>query len=50
VRELGRPGARARLFGLCHLLGISFMPRLKDLKDQQLYRIDRIRCTSPVLA
>jgi len=26
---------------LCYLLGISFMPRLKDLKDQQLYRIDR---------
>jgi len=34
-------GATEQLFGLCHLLGISFMPRLKDLKDQQLYRLDR---------
>lgn len=30
-----------QLFGLCYLLGISFMPRIKDLKDQQLYRINR---------
>ncbi|HTP51679.1 MAG TPA: Tn3 family transposase [Anaeromyxobacteraceae bacterium] len=34
-------GFTEQLFGLCHLLGIAFMPRLKDLKDQQLYRIDR---------
>jgi TnpA family transposase len=34
-------GFTEQLFGLCYLLGISFMPRLKDLKDQQLYRIDR---------
>jgi TnpA family transposase len=29
------------LWGLCVLLGIDFMPRLKDLADQTLYRIDR---------
>lgn len=29
------------LFALCHLLGFYFMPRIKDLKDQQLYRIDK---------
>jgi TnpA family transposase len=29
------------LWGLCLLLGIDFMPRLKDLADQVLYRIDR---------
>ena len=29
------------LFGLCNLLGYSFMPRIRDLADQQLYRIDR---------
>jgi TnpA family transposase len=25
------------LFGLCYLLGYSFMPRIRDLADQQLY-------------
>ena len=34
-------GYTEHLFGLCYLLGFSFMPRLRDLKDQQLYRIDR---------
>jgi TnpA family transposase len=29
------------LFGLCYLLGYSFMPRIRDLADQQLYKIDR---------
>jgi TnpA family transposase len=29
------------VFALCHLLGYDFMPRIRDLKDQQLYRIDR---------
>ena len=29
------------LFGLCYLLGYSFMPRIRDLADQQLYRIER---------
>ena len=27
---------------LCHLLGFYFMPRIRDLKDQQLYRVDRL--------
>ena len=29
------------IFTLCHLLGFYFMPRIRDLKDQQLYRVDR---------
>lgn len=29
------------IFALCHLLGFSFMPRIRDLKDQQLYRVER---------
>ncbi len=34
-------GFTEHLFGLCALLGIVFMPRLKDLPDQVLSRIDR---------
>jgi len=34
-------GFTEHLFGLCTLLGIRFMPRLKDLPDQVLSRIDR---------
>lgn len=29
------------IFALCHLLGFYFMPRIRDLKDQQLYQVDR---------
>ena len=29
------------VFALCHLFGFYFMPRIRDLKDQQLYRVDR---------
>lgn len=29
------------IFALCYLLGYAFMPRIRDLKDQQLYRADR---------
>lgn len=29
------------IFALCYLLGYAFMPRIRDLKDQQLYRVDR---------
>ncbi len=29
------------IFALCHLLGFYFMPRIRDLKDQQLYRVER---------
>lgn len=34
-------GFTEHLFGLCTLLGIAFVPRLKDLPDQVLSRIDR---------
>jgi len=34
-------GFTEQLFALCHLLGFSFMPRLKDLKTQHLYKLDR---------
>jgi TnpA family transposase len=30
-----------RYFGYYYLLGYEFMPRIRDLKDQQLYRIDK---------
>ena len=34
-------GFTEHLFGLCALLGIAFVPRLKDLSDQVLSRTDR---------
>lgn len=34
-------GYTEHIFGLCYLLGITFAPRLKDLTDQQLYKLDR---------
>jgi TnpA family transposase len=34
-------GFTEHLFGLCYLLGYTFMPRLKDLTDQHLYRLER---------
>jgi TnpA family transposase len=34
-------GYTEHLFGLCYLLGFRFMPRLRGLADQQLYKIDR---------
>ena len=34
-------GYTEHLFALCSLLGIEFMPRIKDLADQQLYKLDR---------
>ena len=34
-------GFTEHLFGLCALLGIQFMPRLKDLPDQVLSGVDR---------
>jgi TnpA family transposase len=30
-----------QLFGLCYLLGYSFVPRLAKLKRHQLYKLDR---------
>jgi TnpA family transposase len=32
-------GFTEHVFALCYLLGFSFMPRLRDLKDQQLYKV-----------
>jgi TnpA family transposase len=29
------------IFALCYMLGYYFMPRIRDLKDQQLYRVER---------
>lgn len=29
------------IFALCYLLGYEFMPRIRDLKDQQLYRLSK---------
>jgi len=37
-----------QLFGLCHLLGIAFMPRLKDLPDQTLYKLDKDADHGPI--
>ena len=34
-------GYTEHLFGLCYLLGYRFLPRLRGLGDQQLYKIDR---------
>jgi TnpA family transposase len=34
-------GATDHVFGLCHLLGYRFAPRIKDLKDRKLYTIDK---------
>lgn len=34
-------GFTEKLWGLCALLGIDFMPRLKDLPDQVLHRVGR---------
>ena len=29
------------MFGLCHLLGYRFAPRIKDLKDRKLYTVEK---------
>jgi TnpA family transposase len=41
-------GFTEHLFGLCYLLGDTFMPRLKDLTDQQLYTLDRQTSYGPL--
>lgn len=41
-------GFTEHLFGLCYLLGFSFMPRLKDLKNQQLYKLSRADSYGPL--
>ena len=34
-------GATDHVFGLCHLLGFLFAPRIKGLKDRKLYTIEK---------
>jgi TnpA family transposase len=34
-------GYTEHIFALCYLLGYKYMPRIRDLKDQQLYRINK---------
>jgi TnpA family transposase len=29
------------VFGLCHLLGYRFAPRIQDLKDRKLYTVEK---------
>jgi TnpA family transposase len=41
-------GATDHVFGMCHLLGHRFAPRIKDLKDRKLYAIEKPD-TYPVL-
>jgi hypothetical protein len=41
-------GATDHVFGLCHLLGYRFAPRIKDLKDRELYAAEKPD-TYPVL-
>ena len=41
-------GFTEQLFGLCHLLGIAFMPRLKDLPDQHFYKLDKTADHGPI--
>jgi TnpA family transposase len=42
-------GATDHVFGLCHLLGYRFAPRIKDLKDRKLYTVENPG-TWPLLA
>ena len=42
-------GATDHVFGLCHLLGYRFAPRIKDLKDRKLYTVEKPG-TWPLLA
>jgi TnpA family transposase len=34
-------GATDHVFGLCHLLGFRFAPRIKDLKERKVYAIEK---------
>jgi Tn3 transposase DDE domain len=37
-----------QLFGLCYLLGLQCLRRMKDLKDQQLYKMSRTTSYGPL--
>lgn len=41
-------GAIDHVYGLCFLLGFTFMPRLRDLKKQHLYRVGSVRIDGEV--
>jgi TnpA family transposase len=41
VHHTDTGGVTAHIFALCHLLGMEFMPRVKDLPDQSLFKLDR---------
>jgi TnpA family transposase len=46
-------GATDHVFGLCHLLGFRFAPRLRDLADRRLYVLGRTAdygCLEPLIA
>ncbi len=34
-------GATDHVFGLCHLLGYSFAPRIRDLRERKLYTVEK---------
>ncbi|MFC7478250.1 Tn3 family transposase [Dankookia sp. GCM10030260] len=34
-------GATDHVFGLCHLLGYSFAPRIRDLRERKLYAVEK---------
>ena len=42
-------GATDHIFGLCHLLGFRFAPRLRDVKDRRLYLLPSMTA-DPVIA
>lgn len=41
-------GFTEQRFARCYLLGFSFMPRIKDLKDPQLYHVSRTASYGPL--
>ncbi len=41
-------GVTDRVFGLCHLLGFRFAPRIRDLKDRRLYVFPGMEVSGPL--
>lgn len=42
-------GAVDHVFGMCHLLGFRFAPRIRDLKERRLYIVDRRTDYGPLM-
>jgi TnpA family transposase len=42
-------GATDHVFGMCHLLGFRFAPRVRDLKERRLYVVDRHADYGPLM-